>query len=208
MGKFQDLTGKRFGRWIVLKRSGYDKNKNIKWLCRCDCGTIKEVLGSVLKSGNSFSCGCYQKETHVKIHGMTNTRLYKIWENIQSRCFNPKHDAFHKYGGRGIKVCDEWLKFEPFMQWALTHGHKNNLTIDRIDVNGNYEPNNCRWTTPKIQARNTRFNHNITYKDETHCISEWAEILDIPRSTLFYKLKKNNWRFTDDLRRNFTKNVG
>lgn len=210
MPKLKDLTGKRFGRWVVLKRGGYDSWKNLKWLCRCDCGTEREVLGLSLRNGTSLSCGCIQKETAHSLgtHYMTKTRLYKIWENIHSRCLNPKNDSFYKYGARGVSLCEEWKNsFESFRDWALSNGYRDDLTIDRIDNDGNYEPSNCRWVDCKTQSRNTRRNHYVTYNNETKCISEWDEIFKIPRSTLYYRLKKNNWRIPIDLRRDFATNA-
>lgn len=117
-------------------------------------------------------------------HGETKTRLYQIWNMMRQRCENPKQHAFNDYGGRGIKVCCEWKDFETFRDWALSNNYNDNLTIDRINNDGNYCPENCRWTTIAKQARNRRSNRFITYKGETHCINEWCEKLKIKRYVL------------------------
>lgn len=126
------------------------------------------------------------------IHGMKKTRIYKSWERIKRRCNNPK--TYKNYGGRGIKVCDEWSKdFMAFYEWAMANGYRDDLTIDRIDVNGNYEPNNCRWVTMKEQENNRRNNHHITYNGETHTIAEWGDILNIPYKVLLQRITTYKW---------------
>ena len=192
-GRIKDLTGKRFGRWSVLAFAGVDKNGKATWLCRCDCGTEKLVVGGNLRSGISTSCGCYEKELITK-HGHYNTRLYQIWQDMKQRCCNPKNNYYKNYGGRGISVCNEWLdNFIPFMEWAYANGYQENLTIDRINVNGDYEPSNCRWTTVKEQNRNTTVNKLITYNGETRCVAEWAEKLGLSKSALLNRLRSPNY---------------
>ena len=160
MGKFIDLTGQKFGRLTVIERADNTKQGQAKWLCQCDCGRKTVVMGKSLRNGNTKSCGCLQKETigyKRTIHGQTNTRFYRIWCGMKSRCYNKKNPHFHLYGGRGIKVCNEWLKdFQTFYDWAIANGYADNLTLDRINVNGNYEPSNCRWITRKEQNNNKR----------------------------------------------------
>ena len=126
-------------------------------------------------------------------HNKSNERVYRIWKSMKKRCENPNYKWYANYGGRGIRVCDEWQKFEPFYEWATSNGYAENLTIDRIDVNGNYEPNNCRWVDMTTQSNNKRTNRNITFNNETHTMKEWSEILGIKYSTLESRLNKHKW---------------
>ena len=130
----------------------------------------------------------------TKTHGMTNTRLYRIWINIKTRCLNKKDNHYNRWGGRGITICEEWLNdFMNFYDWAMVNGYQENLSIDRIDNNGNYEPNNCRWSTIKEQNRNQRTNNLITYNGETLCLIEWAEKIGIKSNTLWNRLNLYKW---------------
>lgn len=203
----KDLTGQRFGKLIVLsldhKEQAYLSNgkKNgfrAYYLCKCDCGNETIVQSCSLISGKTKSCGCllgYGSKIGelTRTHGKTKTRLYKIWAKIKERCYNPKAIRYKNYGGRGIKVCSQWLNFEPFYEWSITNGYNDTLTIDRINNNGNYEPSNCRWVTDKVQARNKTTNKLYTYNNETHCLPEWAEIINISESKLRQRLCKLKW---------------
>ena len=123
-------------------------------------------------------------------HGLRNTRLYRIWLQIKNRCFNSNTRRYRDYGGRGITMCDEWKNnFKSFYEWSMSHGYSDELTIDRIDNNGNYEPSNCRWVTVKVQNRNARSNHLITYKGETHCIADWADITGLSSTCICNRIK-------------------
>ena len=154
-----DLAGKQFGRLKVIERAE-TVNKRTKWLCECDCGN--EIIAEAynLKSGHTQSCGCLQSEAAScanKTHGMTRTRLYRIWNCMHNRCYRKSYHAFKHYGGRGIVVCDEWLHdFQAFYDWAIANGYKDDLSIDRIDPNKNYSPDNCRWATMAEQNKNKR----------------------------------------------------
>ena len=165
------------------------------WLCRCDCGETRIVRGSHLTGKNTRSCGCLDREVVSKNaikHGMRYSRLYNIWGKMKERCFNPNADNYRHYGGKGIKVCDEWLTFEGFYEWAKSSGYRDDLTIDRINVFGNYCPDNCRWATMREQANNTTRNHTITIRNETKTVQGWADEVGISRSTILSRLQ-NGW---------------
>lgn len=155
MTKLIDLTGQKFGRLTVIER--HDAKR---WKCICDCGNTTYSDGYQLRKGIAKSCGCYHKETcgvpHRK-HGFAGSRLYRIYYKMKERCYKPSNDNYKYYGARGITICDEWLNdFKTFADWSVSHGYQDNLTIDRINPNGNYEPSNCRWITIQEQQRNRR----------------------------------------------------
>lgn len=194
MGKIKDIYNQRFGRLIVLKYIGINKHHKASWLCKCDCGNQTIVSSGDLISGKQKSCGCYRQETNIAnstTHGLTNHRLYHTYHNMIARCYNPKSQYYCYYGGRDIKVCDEWKNdFQIFYNWAISNGYKDTLTIDRIDNNGNYEPDNCRWVTQHQQNRNQRSNRLLTYNNETLCITDMAIKYNIPLRTLIARLKR------------------
>lgn len=193
----KDISGQRFGRLVAIEPIGKTKVGNIIWRCKCDCGNEKNVSTKDLGHGTS-SCGCYSKEVHKKVftkHGQRHSRLYSVHRSMLGRCRNPNVREYHNYGGRGIKVCDEWRNsFEAFRDWAYANGYDENApkcecTLDRIDPNGNYEPSNCRWVSIKTQERNRRNNVLITFRGETHCMSEWAEIAGLKYVTFHHRIK-------------------
>lgn len=193
--KYKDIIGQKFGRLIALYKLRNYHRRGSYWLCVCDCGNFKEVYLGSLTSGATTSCGCYHKEIAKNVnlkHGKRHTRLHKIWRDMKQRCYNKYNTSYKDYGERGITVCDEWLTdFINFYIWAMANGYNDKLSIDRIDVNGNYEPNNCRWATAKQQARNRRSNINYTINGETHCIKEWCEILNLNYKTVSTRLSRN-----------------
>lgn len=207
MAVVKDLTGKRFGRLVAVKCVGRTTNGNAKWLCKCDCGGEKVVASWGLVSGRTHSCGCIKREQNEKMFtthgesGKAKTRLYRIWAGMKTRCYNHNEEwAYSKYGARGIRVCNEWLNsYEAFRDWALSHGYRDDLSIDRIDFMGDYCPENCRWADAKQQARNTRNNRRITYNGETKIMAEWAEAAGFTYGTLEHRLNRG-WSLEDALK--------
>jgi len=170
-----DLTGRRFGRLKVKRMANYRKGKRVVWTCECDCGNIIDIPGIYLtKKNGTKSCGCICKK-----HGMFGTRIYNVWHSMKQRCYVKNHISYKNYGGRGIKVCDEWQEFTPFMDWAYANGYDENAergecTLDRIDPNGNYCPDNCRWATAKEQSNNKNANVYLEYKGVIDTLSNHA----------------------------------
>ena len=189
----EDLTGLRFGRLTVIDFDRFDERRASWWLCECDCGNEISVRRNSLVSGQTKSCGCYSRDIHTS-HGMTKTRLYRIWSGIKTRCENESDESYHRYGERGIDVCSEWESFETFRDWALDNGYEDNLTIDRIDNNLGYYPENCRWADRVTQQNNKRNNIYVEYEGERHTIGVWARILDIKYSTLYRRVKRGDMR--------------
>ena len=173
MGKVNDLTGQRFGRLVVIEATRERYGRNIIWRCKCDCGNIAFVRGGSLLSGRTKSCGCFHKEQSAingkissSVHAGKNTRLYNVWNSMKQRCFDTATPGYKNYGARGITVCDEWRKnFAAFRDWAIANGYDENAqrgscTLDRIDNDKGYSPDNCRWVDMKVQSNNRRSNKN------------------------------------------------
>lgn len=194
---FYDLTGKRYGSLTVIKLAYKTKDNRNCWLCKCDCGNETIVRSDNLINGHTESCGCLRERTSRKLlttHGLSETRIYKIYKGMKARTTNENATEYKNYGGRGIKVCDEWINdFKAFYDWSINNGYKDGLTIDRIDVNGNYEPSNCRWATIKEQANNRTNNHFITYNGETHTMKQWSEKLNIDYKRLWSRINRYHW---------------
>lgn len=200
MGTFLDLTGMKFGRLTILSRHEDriegNGRKRIYWDCKCDCGNNTVVCGENLKRGATTSCGCYKRECTSKrasTHRDTNTHLYGIWCSMKARCYNKNTKYYDRYGGRGIDICDQWKNdYESFKDWSVKNGYSDGLSIDRINNDRGYSPDNCRWISMKEQANNRSSNRLITFQGETHNLTEWAEILNINPKTLFTRLY-NGW---------------
>lgn len=192
-----DLTGQTFGRLTVIEPAGRSKRGKLVWRCTCACGE-REVTAATndLRRGNTRSCGCLFREesgNRVRTHGQTGTRLYEIWRNIIRRTTQPSHHSYPDYGGRGITMCPEWR--ESFEAFANDMGptYRDGLSIDRIDVNGHYQPDNCRWATPTQQSRNMRRNRLVTAWGQTRTLSEWAELHEINYQTLYNRITRSGW---------------
>lgn len=189
MSKKLDLLNKRFGKLTVIEYLGSKDNRTI-WGCICDCGTYKTVQGKLLMNGKVKSCGCL----HSTINNLSKHRLYHVLQGVKNRCYNVNHNAYNRYGGRGITVCEEWLNdFQTFYDWSMNNGYQDDLSIDRIDNNKGYSPDNCRWVDRKTQQRNRRTAINITIDGETRCLSEWCELLNLKYATVHKRLTKYGW---------------
>jgi hypothetical protein len=209
MTLIKDITGKKFGRWTVIKfvkaiprynENGSIKSRKLYYLCKCDCGNERIVVSENLKSGKSKSCGCIRKENpNFKTHWLSNTRLYTVYVGMKARCYNPNNSSYKNYGERGITVCDEWLKdFKAFYDWAIANGYdktakRGECTLDRINNNIGYTPENCRWVSQSLQNNNTRRNKLIKFRNEIHTLKEWSVLLSLPYTTLSSRLNKYKW---------------
>lgn len=196
-----DLTNQRFGRLTVEYEANINK-KGVYWVCTCDCGNETIVKSSYLISGDTKSCGCLKNDTIqnlTKTHGKSKTtRLYNVWKGMRQRCNNINSSAYHNYGGRGIRICPAWNDFQEFYEWAIHNGYDDNeqakyCSIERVDVNGDYCPENCKWVTRKQQANNTRRNHHLTFNGQTRTISEWEDVTGIPQKVIWNRIEKCNW---------------
>lgn len=194
-----DITGQKYGRLTAIKSDGKSKSGKTLWLCKCDCGNYTHVPIDNLKSGNTKSCGCLQKENGVnrgrdsKKHGMTHTPIYEAWRRIKDRCYNHKKDGYNRYGGRGIQVCDEWLGdngFNNFYHWAIQNGYSEDLEIDRIDNDGNYCPENCRWVTKKVNMRNRSVNRWIETPWGKMTVADFAERINGDYDLVYAQVSK------------------
>jgi hypothetical protein len=197
--RIKDLTGFRFNKLVVKGYVGKNEHNSALWLCRCDCilGKYKIVITADLKSNHVKSCGCLSNElliernkTNIRIkHGKSRTRIYRIWQGIKTRCENLDNKRYKDYGGRGITYCKDWEYFEKFQDWAIHNGYTKDLTIDRIDVDGNYEPNNCRWVTNKVQQNNKRYHHLLSYDGKIQNLAQWSEETGLPYNVIWKRIK-------------------
>ena len=200
MGKRLDIRpGERFGRLTIIKEVEC-RNWVRRFLCRCDCGVERIVRLGALRNRSVVSCGCYMRENNSRVmsernktHGLSKTRLYRIWCGMKSRCYNSNDTTYKNYGGREIEICDEWLGengFITFYNWAMQNGYADNLTIERNNHEGNYEPDNCRWIPIEDQAKNTRRIRLVRIGNDVKSLSEWCRVLNVSMSTVYKRLNK------------------
>lgn len=186
MKKNNIYPGQKFGK-LTVKESLKNDNGRKMWLCRCDCGNYTKVYPYKLTSNHTKSCGCLKRKYNI-----INKRIFNIWENMIARCSNPNRKDFKWYGQKGICVCAEWKNsFELFQNWALNNGYDDELTLDRIDSNGNYKPSNCRWVTIEEQQRNKSNNNLIEYNGKKKTVAEWSRTTGIPVGTIRSRIKAN-----------------
>lgn len=207
INRVNDLTGRKFGRLTVIGIEERNSRKTY-WVCQCDCGNIKIARSDALLSGATKSCGCLKKEQDktnldpqkITKHHLYNTRIYHIWQGMKARCDNPRNTRYHRYGGRGIKVCEEWENdFKAFHDWAIANGYEETLTIDRIDNDKGYSPDNCRWSDKKEQGNNRKTTIKITIGNATKSLTEWCEIFQINYSAAEARYNSHEEITLDDL---------
>ena len=186
--KQRNLVGQKFGKLTVIKQCGKGRGNRYYSLVRCDCGYEYLVPDTYLISGRRKSCHNCNRPSQT--HGKTHTRLFYIWSSMKQRCLNKNRKSYQEYGERGISVCAEWLDFQTFYEWAMNNGYQEDLTIDRIDSNGNYEPSNCRWADLTTQARNKRNTLFVDYEGTKKPVQEVAEIVGMKAATIAYRLRK------------------
>lgn len=194
--KITDLTGQRFGLLKVIEKAG--SNNGVIWLCQCDCGNRCTVRADNLKSGRTESCGC--KANRIRNAEPIDKRIVRIWAGMHTRCYNKNVNFYKNYGGRGIKMCDEWIGengCRHFYEWAMKNGYADNLTIDRIDNDGNYEPSNCRWATVEEQSNNKRNSIKLLYKGKEVTIKELRYIFGVSKTPIYQAYKNGRIDFTD-----------
>lgn len=194
MSKFVDLQGKKYGKLTAVKRAENVKGRT-RWVCRCDCGNETVVSAGNLTSGAVKSCGCLKKNPINAKHKQSKTPLYRQWVSMIYRCHNPKNNAYKYYGARGIKVCDEWHDFTIFKKWVDETKPRGDFSIDRIDNDGDYCPENCKWSSAKKQANNRRSNVIISYNNEYHTLMEWSEMLGFDYKNVHNRMYKLGWTF-------------
>jgi len=197
------IAGEKFNKLTVLNKTNEKANKTYLWLCECECGNLTKVKKWNITSGNTRSCGCLKVESIKKVgqqnisHGMRYTKIYKIWESMKRRCNNEKAERYASYGGRGITYCEEWEKFDGFYEWVKESGYKEGLSIDRIDVDGNYEPSNCRWVTLEQQSFNKTNSRKVHYKDKELTIAELAKKTGKSYHLLYQRIVKLGWSVSE-----------
>lgn len=201
MRRVKDLTGMRFGKLVAVRCVGRDRHKNAVWLCRCDCGREKEVASRALVGGSTRSCGCLETGKFIngcgaQRHGGSGERLYRVWGDMRNRCYDKNRKCYHSYGGRGIRVCDEWLHdYSAFRDWAMSTGYDPNAepgecTLDRIDNDGDYSPGNCRWVPMDVQRLNKQNTWRLEYKGRILTLHDAAKVAGITENTIRDRIKR------------------
>lgn len=185
----------KYGNLTVIYEFTDERGRK-RLACLCDCGKYHEARKTHVTGGKIVSCGCHKNHLHalrLTTHGKSKTSLYRVYKHIHGRCMCKTDDAYSRYGGRGIKLCDEWADFEKFFSWSMENGYAPGLTIDRIDNNGNYSPDNCRWTTMKVQSNNKRNNHLIEFDGKIKTLAQWADEKNLTDDALEQRLNKHHW---------------
>lgn len=188
-----DLTGQRFGRLTVVKKSDERSHGSVKWVCKCDCGNTKVVVGRSLRKGYTKSCGCIPRGHKIE-HGMSHTRIFNIWQKMIRRCESPNDKSYPRYGGRGITVCEKWHSFQPFYEWAKENGYDDTLTIDRIDNDKGYSPDNCRWSDAYTQSQNRRSCLVFEKDGKSQTLKQWCRDIGISYTTVYQRIR-HGWSF-------------
>lgn len=197
MAHLKDEIGNRYGSLLVVSRAE-NHGTRAAWACKCDCGNTTIVAGKTLRSGLTRSCGHTRHDGKTFTHGMTHTELYRRWSDMKTRCLYSKREEWDRYGGRGITFCEEWNDFEPFMEWALSNGYEQGLSLDRIDVNGNYCPENCRWIPKERQARNTSKTVYVVFDGEQVPLRDVCERSGADFRRTYWRIRKG-WNLKDAL---------
>lgn len=207
--KLIDLTGKKYNHLLVIERAENSHCGVSRWKCLCDCGNETIVRAANLKNGAVKSCGCLRSKPWNKKHGLSNTRLYRKWQSMKRRCYDISAPQYKHYGGRGICVCDEWKNnFEAFQDWSLLTMGDESLTLERIDVNGDYSPDNCTWVDKKSQANNRTSCVMITYQGKTQNLMQWCEELGKDYKLVHCRMFRSRWTFEDAISKPVKHKVG
>ena len=208
MNHYRDLTGRVFGRLTVIGRdTSYQSATNKKWICRCSCdGKILSIFGNSLTSGHTRSCGCIQRESASAVgsakrkwnNGIERTLADNVYVNMKQRCYNPNHTEYHRYGGRGIKICEEWLSDKKaFVDWAISSGYRQGLTIERVNNDGNYSPHNCKLIPKPDQSNNRSTSRRVEIDGVVRTLKDWADISEVNYFHLNYLMRTDFPRLID-----------
>lgn len=195
MKKTSERIGEKFGKLFVIGLVKNEKRRGYNFICECECGNVKIIRSDCVTSGNTVSCGCLKKEQDKKnlertTHNESKTELHKKWSGMKARVFNENNHRFHRYGGRGIKICKEWLEYENFRDWAKSNGYKDGLSIERVDNNGNYEPSNCKWIELVEQSKNRKNTKWVEFRNEKMCLKDFSKYTKVKYGTLAWRYDK------------------